>query len=60
MIYSSIKKLVKEAETQRKQKKVIKIKAKIRGFPGGSVVKYPPANAEGMGWIPDLERSHMP
>ena len=32
MIYSSVKKLVKENETQRKQKKVIKIKAKIRGF----------------------------
>ena len=29
------------------------------GFPGVSVVKNPPANAEGMGLIPDLRRSHM-
>ena len=29
------------------------------GFPGGSVVKSPSANAEDMGSIPDLERSHM-
>ena len=30
------------------------------GFPGGSVVKYPPANAGYTGSIPDPERSHMP
>ena len=29
------------------------------GFPGGPVVKHPPANAVGMGSIPSLERSHM-
>ena len=29
-------------------------------FPGGAVVKNPPANAGDMGSIPDLERSHMP
>ena len=45
MIYSSVKKLVKENETQRKQKKVIKVKAKLRGFPGGLVVKYPPVTS---------------
>ena len=28
------------------------------GFPGDSVVKNPPANAEDMGLIPDLRRSH--
>ena len=28
-------------------------------FPGGSVVKNPPANAGDMGWIPGLGRSHM-
>ena len=27
------------------------------GFPGGSVVKNPPSNAEDMGSIPDLGRS---
>ena len=29
-------------------------------FPGGSVVKNPPANAGDMGLIPGLGRSHMP
>ena len=30
-----------------------------RGFPGGSVVKNPPANAEDMGSNSGLGRSHM-
>ena len=30
------------------------------GFPGGPEVKNPPANAEDMGLIPELGRSHMP
>ena len=30
-----------------------------RGFPGGVVVKNPPANAGDMGSSPDLRRSHM-
>ena len=30
------------------------------GFPGNSVVKNPPANAEDKGSIPDPGRSHMP
>ena len=29
-------------------------------FPGGSVVKNPPANAGDVGSIPDLGRSHRP
>ena len=29
-------------------------------FPGGVVVKNPPANAADMGSIPGLGRSHMP
>ena len=29
------------------------------GFPGGSVIKTPPGNAEDMGSIPDPGRSHM-
>ena len=29
-------------------------------FPGGAVVKNPPANAGDTGLSPDLERSHMP
>ena len=32
----------------------------LAGFPGGSVVKNPPANAEDTGSIPGLGRSHMP
>ena len=31
-----------------------------RDFPGGAVVKNPPANAGDMGSSPDLGRSHMP
>ena len=34
-------------------------KGKSSGFPGGSVVKNPPANAGDTGSIPGLERSHM-
>ena len=30
------------------------------GFPGGSVVENPPANAGDRGSIPDQGRSHMP
>ena len=33
---------------------------KARDFPGGAVVKNPPANAEDMGSSPGLGRSHMP
>ena len=32
----------------------------ISDFPGGTVDKNPPANAEDMGSIPGLGRSHMP
>ena len=32
----------------------------IRGFPGGSVVKNPPANAEEMGLIPGWGTLHLP
>ena len=37
-----------------------KNKNKTLHSPGGSVVKNPPANAEDMGSIPDLGRSHKP
>ena len=36
------------------------IKNKSQGFPGGSMVKNPPANAGDGGLIPDPVRSHMP
>ena len=32
----------------------------LLGFPGGSMVKSPPANAGDTGSIPDSGRSHMP
>ena len=32
----------------------------IVGFPGGAVVKNPPANAGDKGWSPGLGRSHVP
>ena len=31
----------------------------VRDFPGGTVVKNPPANAGDTGSIPDLGRSHI-
>ena len=33
---------------------------KFKGFPGGSVVKNPPANAGDTGSIPVQARSHLP
>ena len=38
--------------------KLIKV-IKNEGFPGGTVVKNPPANAGDMGSSPGLGRSHM-
>ena len=35
-------------------------KKNLQTFPGGSVMKNPPANAGTMGLNPDPERSHMP
>ena len=39
---------------------VQKIKRNIGGFPGGAVVKNPPANAGDTGSSPGPGRSHMP
>ena len=36
------------------------VKREVRGFPDGSVVKNPPANAGDIGSIPCPGRSHMP
>ena len=35
------------------------LKPIVQGFPGGSVVKNPPASAGDMASIPGLERSHV-
>ena len=42
------------------QMATIHTKTKERGFPGGAVVKNPPANAGHMGSSPGPGRSHMP
>ena len=36
------------------------VKKVSEDFPGGAVVKYPPANAGDTGSVPGLGRSHMP
>ena len=36
------------------------LKKQARDFPGGAVVKNPPANAGDMGSSPDPGRCHMP
>ena len=45
---------------QRKKKTNTYFKKQFRDFPGGTVVKNPPANAGDMGSIPGPGRSHMP
>ena len=40
-------------------KKKIFFKQSVRDFPGGTVVKNPPANAGDTGSIPGLGRFHM-
>ena len=42
---------------QLKQPYYLRVDKIQLGFPGGSVVKNPPANAENMGWISGSERS---
>ena len=41
-------------------KKNLQLKLMILGFPGGAVVKNPPANAGDTGSSPGPGRSHMP
>ena len=44
---------------RKHKRKKRSIKTTPRGFPGGAVVKNPPANAGDMGSSPGLRRSHM-
>ena len=44
----------------RKEGREVEKKNEKEGFPGGTVVKNPPANARDMGSSPGRERSHMP
>ena len=43
----------------RKEEYFLGIKRQFGGFPGGTVVKNPPANAGDIGSSPGLGRSHM-
>ena len=45
---------------REKQKNMTKQEETIRDFPGGAVVKNPPANAGDIGSSPGPGRSHMP
>ena len=38
----------------------LKVERTFRDFPGGAVVKNPPANAGNTGWSPGPGRSHVP
>ena len=49
-----LKKLLKDSDFSKKTKIV------LTGFPGGSVVKNPPANEGDTGLIPAPGRSYMP
>ena len=40
--------------------KIVREKSIVRGFPGGAVVKNPPANAGDRGSSPGPGRPHMP
>ena len=42
------------------KKHSVKKKKIIKGFPGGSVMKNPPANARDAGSVPGPGRSHLP
>ena len=47
------------AATQRRNRSTVKVQ-EWRDFPGGTVVKNPPANSGDVGSSPGLGRSHMP
>ena len=49
-----------EASNTKDRAKQNKTKIDLGDFPGGAVVKNPPANAGDTGSIPGLGRSHMP
>ena len=52
-----------KSSKQKKKKKVLSTficKEEKQDFPGGAVVKNPPASAGDTGSIPGLGRSHMP
>ncbi|XP_073664253.1 serine/threonine-protein phosphatase 6 regulatory subunit 2-like isoform X2 [Tursiops truncatus] len=51
---------VRVAQVTRARRKLLKLKESIQGFPGGAVVKNPPANAGDTGSSPGPGRSHMP
>ena len=56
--YNSIKR--KKEPVQLNNKKITQLKSGQRDFPGGAVVKNPPANEGDTGSSPGPGRSHMP
>ena len=52
--------MVKEHMKEQMVKEHMCLKYLLLGFPGGAVVKNPPANAGDMGSSPGLGRSHVP
>ena len=56
----SMLKRIKNILKQKFYKNRIKLETNNRDFPGGTVVKNPPANAGDTGSIPGPGRSHMP
>ena len=44
----------------KKKRGIFCVLKKTWDFPGGSMVKNPPASAGDSGSLPDLEQSHMP
>ena len=50
----------KQKKKQKKHKKILRSNNVSRDFPGGAVVKNPPANAGDTGSGPGPGRSHMP
>ena len=57
---SDLEKLRKELTNSGKNLNLYVLKITHEGFPGGTVVKNPPANAEDTGSSPGPGRSHMP
>ena len=50
----------KKKKKGRQIQREARVKSKVRGFPGGAVVKNPPASAGDTGSRPGAGRSHMP
>ena len=57
---SDIRGKINTGSSQKLWKRNVRLKMRWRDFPGGAVVKNPPANAGDTGSSPGLGRSHVP